>query len=137
MSYKNVFFIWLWADIILIVLALIFAIGIYVTDGNQSGSTEILLMAIAYGFLLTVPSLLILLVFHYFFNTYASNTSNYKQPYLLLIISINIIYALVGRYSFTMPATFSYLHIITTLAGIAAFYLVDRKIHKAISVYKD
>ncbi len=128
MKYKQVFFIWLLADAFLAAVGLCFLVYIAVADSNSD--SEIILLVIGIAFLLTLPSLIVMLLFHAVFAKYAKNPSNYASSYIILIVSINILYLVIDHIVFTMPGQFGYVYIGTTAAGLLAFYLVDRRIKK-------
>jgi sulfite exporter TauE/SafE len=128
MKYKHVFFIWLLADAFLAAGGLCFLIYTAATESASDGG--MVLLVIGLGILVSLPSLIVMLVFHGIFTQNAANPANYFSPYIILIVSINILYLVIGRIVFTMPGEFGYVYIGTTLAGLLAFYLVDRKIKK-------
>jgi sulfite exporter TauE/SafE len=128
MKYKHVFFIWLLADGFLAAGGLCFLIYTAATESASDGG--MVLLVIGLGILVSLPSLIVMLIFHGIFTQNAANPANYFSPYIILIVSINILYLVIGRIVFTMPGEFGYVYIGTTLAGLLAFYLVDRKIKK-------
>jgi chromate transport protein ChrA len=131
MKYKHVFLIWLFADILLVIGSLVYA-----TKDSLYGTT--IFFGSFFGLLFSLPSLIIMLLFHAIYTKHAKNPNNYVLPYSLLILIINIIYLLVGYlwpinyetiYSFY---NFYKIFIATTLAGFVSFYLVNRKIKKEL-----
>ncbi len=128
MKYKHVFFIWLLADAFLAAGGLCFLIYTAATEPASDGG--MVLLVIGLGILVSLPSLIVMLIFHAVFTQNAANPADYFSPYIILIVSINILYLVIGRIVFTMPGEFGYVYIGTTLAGLLAFYLVDRKIKK-------
>jgi protein-S-isoprenylcysteine O-methyltransferase Ste14 len=138
MKYKHVFFIWLLADAFLAAGGLCFLAYTAVTESARDG--EIFFLVIGIGILFSLPSLIVMLIFHAVFTNNAKDPANYFSPYIILIVTINILYLVIGRIVFTMPGEFGYVYIGTTLAGLLAFYLVDRKIKKintAVEVVDD
>jgi sulfite exporter TauE/SafE len=132
MQYKHVFFIWLLADAFLAGAGVCFIIYTALTESPSD--TGILWLVIGLGILITLPSLIVMLIFHAVFTKNTANPANYAAPYIILIVSINILYLVIGHIVFTMPGEFGYGYIATTLAGLLAFYLVDRKIKKNAAV---
>jgi hypothetical protein len=132
MKYKQVFFIWLLADAFLAAAGLCFII--YNAISSSGSDTSILLLVIGLAFLITLPSLIVMLLFHAVFTKHAKKPANYGPPYIILIVSINILYLVIGHIVFTMPGEFGYVYIATTLAGLLAFYVVDRSIKKAAAL---
>ncbi len=133
MKYKQVFFIWLLADVFLLLGLLCFVFYELFTGGNKN-DTEIFLLVAGYGILVSLPSLIIMLLFHFIFTKNAKDVNNYIVPYIALIISINILYMLIGQFTFGMTGEFNIFYIGSTLAGLLAFYLVDRKVKKIAAV---
>lgn len=130
MKYTHVVFIWLLADVLL-------GIGsfVYATRYNEYGTT--MLFWSVTGFIYSLPSLLIMLIFHIFYEKYAKNPANYVLPYSILILGINILYLSAG-FIFSIDGSDSIYHfnsfykifIATTVAGFLSFYLVNMKIKK-------
>ena len=136
MKYKQVFFIWLLADVFLIIGVLCF--GLYeLLSGGSIRDTEIFLLMVAIGILASLPSLLIMLLFHLIYSRNAKDTQNYRMPYIALIISINIVYYLISLFGYSITGEFKLLFMATTTAGLLAFYFVDRKIQKSLTVKKE
>jgi hypothetical protein len=132
MKYKHVFFIWLLADAFLAGVGVCFIIYTALTESRSDA--DILWLVIGFGILITLPSLIVMLIFHAIFIKNAKDPANYAAPYIILIVSINILYLVIGHIVFTMPGEFGYAYIATTVAGLLAFYLVDRKIKKNAAV---
>jgi hypothetical protein len=128
MKYKHVFFIWLLADAFLALGGLCFLI--YAADSGSNKEVVTFFLVLGFGILISLPSLITMLIFHAIFTQNAKKPANYFSPYIILIVSINILYLVIGHIVFTMPGYFGYVYIGTTLAGLLAFYLVDRKIKK-------
>jgi sulfite exporter TauE/SafE len=128
MKYKHVFFIWLLADAFLAIGGVCFIIYTALTESPSDNG--ILWLVIGLGFLITLPSLIVMLIFHAIFTKNAKDPASYAAPYIILIVSINILYLVIGHIVFTPGSEFGYTYIPTTLAGLLAFYLVDRKIKK-------
>ncbi len=131
MKYKHVFLIWLLADVFLASGVLCFFLY-DMFNGSNTNDLGMFLLVIAYGISISLPSLLAMLLFHFIFTKKAPNTLNYAKPYIALIICINVLYLLIGQYVFGMTGEFKYFYIGTTLAGLLAFYLIDKKIKKTV-----
>jgi hypothetical protein len=129
MKYKHVFFIWLLADVFL-VLGLLGFLAYEMFAGGNKNDLEMFLLVIIYGICISLPSLIVMLLFHFIFTKNAKDAAKYKLPYIGLIISINILYLVIGQYGFGMTGEFKFFYIGSTLAGLLAFYLIDRKIKK-------
>lgn len=130
MKYKQVFFIWLIADAL--IAAGTACIGIYqeLTGGASTEDAGIFLLAVGIGILCSLPSLIIMLIFHAIYASNAKHPQDYVMPYVALIICINMLYLLAGQFGFGMPKEFNLFYVGSTLAGLLAFYLVHRKIKK-------
>lgn len=129
MKYKHVFFIWLLADAFLALGLLGFLLYEMFNGGNKN-DMEMFLFVMVYGVCISLPSLIVMLLFHFIFTKNAKDAANYKLPYIGLIISINILYLVIGQYTFGMTGEFKLFYIVSTLAGLLAFYFIDRKIKK-------
>jgi len=136
MKYKQVFLIWLLADAFLALGLLCFAFYELFTGGSKN-DIEIFFWMLLYGTCISLPSLLVMLLFHFIFTKNAKNSVTYSIPYVALIIAINMLYLLTGQYVFGMTAEFNVFYFATTAAGLLAFYLVDRKIKKAALIIKE
>lgn len=136
MKYKQVFFIWLLADAFLIIGLLCFGLYELLTGGSKS-DIEIFLLVVGIGILASVPSLLIMLLFHFIYTRNVKDTQNYRLPYIALIIGINIVYYLISLFGYRITGEFKLLFMATTTAGLLAFYFVDWKIQKSLSVKKE
>lgn len=130
MKYKHVFFIWLIADA-LIALGTA-CIGIYeeFTGGSSTEDVGIYLLAVGIGIACSLPSLIVMLLFHRIYTSNAKQPQDYVMPYVALIICINMLYLLTGELGFGLPKDFNLFYVGSTLAGLLAFYLVHRKIRK-------
>lgn len=128
MRYKDVFLIWLIADGLLAAGSIILSL---ISSNFADGEFGFALVIIAYGIAFSLPSLAVMLLFHAIFNS--SRKSNYQGPYLFLIIVINLLYLLMGRFFLDMILS-NYMYLIgsTTLAGLLAFAIVDRMIRKRL-----
>jgi len=136
MKYKQVFFIWLLADAFLAAGLLCFAVYELVADGASNDDLWMALWAAGLGICFSLPSLLVILLFHFVFTKNAKHTDEYRMPYIALIICINMLYLLISQYWFGMTEEFNVFYIGTTLAGFLAFYIVDRKFRKKAALGK-
>ena len=130
MKYKQVFFIWLLADAFLIAGLICFGIYELITGGGGSDDAGIFLLAVGIGIGCSLPSLLAMLLFHLVYTKNAKQPAEYTMPYVAMIVCINMLYLLIGQYGFGMTPEFNIFYVATTLAGLLAFYLVDRRIKK-------
>jgi hypothetical protein len=133
MKYKHVFFIWLLADAFLALGLLGFLLYEMFNGGNKN-DMEMFLFVMVYGVCISLPSLIVMLLFHFIFTKNAKDKANYKLPYIGLIISINILYLVIGQYGFGMTGEFKLFYIGSTLAGLLAFYFVNKRIRKKAAV---
>jgi len=136
MKYKQVFLIWFLADVFLALGVLAFCIY----EQFNGGSTDDLPMFlgfVVYGTLVSLPSLCVMLLFHFVYSKTAKDITQYRMPYIALIIFINILYLLIGEYGFGMTPEFNIFYLGSTAAGLLAFYFVDRKIKKKTVVVND
>jgi len=133
MKYKHVFLIWILADVFLALGLLGFTIYEQFTGGSLDDLSMFLAIA-AYGTMISLPSLCVMLLFHFVYTKSAKNSSVYRIPYLGLIIGINVLYLLIGQFGFDMTLEFNVFYLGSTAAGLLAFYLVDRKIRKAATI---
>ena len=128
MRYREVFLIWLIADGLLAAGSIILSLF---SANFAEGDFGFVLLIIAYGIAFSLPSLAVMLIFHAIFNS--SRKTNYQGPYLFLIITINLLYLLLGRFFFDMYlSSYALLIGFTTLAGLIAFAIVDRMIRKRL-----
>ncbi|MFM2326024.1 MAG: hypothetical protein RIR31_226 [Bacteroidota bacterium] len=133
MKYKHVFFIWLLADAFLALGLLGFLLYEMFNGGNKN-DMEMFLFVMVYGVCISLPSLIVMLLFHFIFIKNAKDKANYKLPYIGLIISINILYLVIGQYGFGMTGEFKLFYIGSTLAGLLAFYFVNKRIRKKAAI---
>jgi hypothetical protein len=133
MKYKHVFFIWLLADAFLALGLLGFLLYEMFNGGNKN-DMEMFLFVMVYGVCISLPSLIVMLLFHFIFTKNAKDEANYKLPYIGLIISINILYLVIGQYGFGMTGEFKLFYIGSTLAGLLAFYFVNKRIRKKAAI---
>ena len=133
MKYKHVFFIWLLADAFLALGLFAFVVYEQFSGGSKDDMGMFLLVA-AYGICISLPSLIVMLIFHAIFTSNTKDPKDYKSTYIILIVSINVLYLLVGQFCFGMTGEFNVFYLASTLAGLLAFYLVDRKIRKNVVI---
>ena len=139
MKYKHVFFIWLLADVFLALGLLCFAVYLQFEEAGQDGYFNLdmsdwamCFYIILYGLLLSIPSLISMLSFHFFYTKNAKAGADHRGAYIALIIAINILYLLIGQFGYDMTGEFNYFYIASTAAGLLSFYLVDRKVKKKL-----
>jgi hypothetical protein len=129
-KYKHVFLLWFWADLILVIGGLIALFGTNMLNGFKNTDFGMTLLVFGYGLVLSLPSLIVMLIFHYFYSKKSLLKKNYFKVYSLVVIAINILYALCSYFIFKMQGEFGLLFIFTTIAGFIALYLVHLKIKK-------
>ena len=143
MKYKNVFLIWLWANVIICVTGFISCTLYFISkDGLKVDYLDLFSaegMVMGIGLLVTIPSLIILMVFHHFYSIYKIEKTNYLSHYSLIIIIINFIY-LVAFVIITdeMITWRSIIIILPTLlitigAGLVSLYLDNKRRAKRIN----
>jgi hypothetical protein len=103
-------------------------------NGGNKNDMEMFLFVMVYGVCISLPSLIVMLLFHFIFTKNAKDEANYKLPYIGLIISINILYLVIGQYGFGMTGEFKLFYIGSTLAGLLAFYFVNKRIRKKAAI---
>ena len=140
MRYLNVFLIWLWANMILIVAAAILInLHYYIkegTIGNHIGLYQSIGITIFAGFLLTIPSLILMLIFHLLYSKNKSEVKEYLKPYCVLILSINMLYLIPYQMVFGLertwggPITMPMIFFLTNAAGLVGLYIEHKKITK-------
>jgi hypothetical protein len=129
MTFRNVFQLWFWADLILLLGGIIFALVISSGDLNVIGF--VLLVAV-YGVAVSLPSLIAMLIFHSVYYRKGRDTANYVQVYIIVILVINVLYLLVSYFFYEdMGASFDFVYIGTTVAGLISLFIVDKRIKKA------
>ena len=118
MKLKNVFLIWLWAN-----LMLAFCTVVYCTYDNLSVTNGIsnAFAYMVYGFIFTIPSLIALLIFQFVYSSNKKNKTNNLFPYLKVVLGINFTYFLIylvgGGYNEIRGIFF---FILTTICGVLA-----------------
>ena len=122
LSYFGVFKVWLCANIFLILLYVI--LTALSTNFTHDGlyDAQIVLSVIACGFIITLPSLFLLLLANYFYKIKYSAIP-IRNFYVSIITFINLVYLIVTEIK---DPQFLYLlaYLITTLAGILSLYIV-------------
>ena len=142
MKYKNVFLIWLWANVMLIVSAIILiSLHYYLKDGmidRLSGIYQNVFITSCLGFVSTIPSLILMLFFHLMYSKNKAEVSQYLRPYCILILSINLLYLLSYEIVFGLkrswggPITMPMIFILTNAAGLIGLYIEHNRIKKGI-----
>ena len=130
MRYKDVFLIWLLADMLLATGLVIIS---FFTLKFAEGDAGMVLLMIIYGLIVSLPSLVMMLIFHTVYKAIVKN-NNYRLPYLVLIFIINFLYWLIGNPAYkSIDMNYGYFILLTTLAGSIAFVIVDRRTRKRLS----
>ena len=145
MKYASVIVIWLWANLILIISApLIFFIHHNIKEGTFISTTQLFtntMLSIYGGFVFTIPSLVIMLVFHLSYSRGSSYLKDYFKPYCFLILCINVIYFVVFKFfsksEFIPESNIELLIIclITTAAGLGGLYIEHKRLTKSSRKY--
>lgn len=141
MKYWHVFLTWFWADVILgIGLSTYFILLSHFDIENLLSAFPAFVVFGFFGIMYSLPSLLFMLIFHFFYENYLKKHMHYVIPYILLILFINTCYVMVGKFapdkyqpvyiSLAYMRYWYYIFTPTTLAGFLSFYLVNRKIKK-------
>ncbi len=128
MKYKNVFLIWLWADLFLIVVAVCFWLAGLIRDSVVSDDFTIFLLAIGIGILFSLPSLVIMLLFHTVFIKKSKNPAAWFKPYLVLILAINILYFVIVKIAYDIENNLMLFFLFSTISGLLALFLMSRRI---------
>ncbi|MGC4103509.1 hypothetical protein [Ferruginibacter sp.] len=131
MKYKHVFLVWLLADVFLAIGLFIFIL-FELSGTSGRNNMDMFLWVCLYGIVVSLPSLAIMLIFHAVFMHNAKDPGDYKMPYMLLIIGINFLYLLITANAYRMGELFNLFYMGSTVAGLLAFYIVDRKIKKQV-----
>ncbi len=131
MRWKDVFLVWLWANLLIGAGTALYA---FFTSGMATDEFGIILMVGLYGLLITLPSLIILFIFHAAYTYKNKLRENYLLHYSVLVIFINLAYWLVSAYTsrFITDEIVAVFFLYTTFAGILALQLVNRRINKRI-----
>ena len=144
MKYKNVFLIWLWANLIICVIGFILCPLYFISEDGLDVdyldlfSAEGMVMGI--GFLVTIPSLIILLVFHHFYSKYKIEKTSYISHYGLIIIIINCVYLITfviltdEKISWGSIIIILLILTITIAAGLVSLYLDNKRRAKQINI---
>lgn len=130
MKFKHVFLLWFWADLILAIGTLFVMIGINQFNGVKNSDFGMLLLVFGYGLVLSLPSLVTMLIFHYFYSQKSLLKKSYFKVYSLVVLSINIVYTFCSYAIFKMQGEFGLLFIFTTISGLLSLYLVHFKIKR-------
>ena len=119
------------ADAFLALGLLAFVIYEQFTGGDKNDLGMFLLVA-GYGICISLPSLIVMLLFHLLYSNNAKPGADHRMAYIILVISINILYLAIGQL-WGMTGEFNYFYIASTLAGLLSFYLVDKKARKKLA----
>jgi hypothetical protein len=129
---KYVFLVCLWANLLIGIGTALFA---FFTSGMAIDEFGIILMVGLYGLGITLPSLIVLFIFHVAYTYKNRPQKNYLLHYSLLVIFINLAYWLVSAYMsrFITDEIVPVFFLYTTFAGVLALLLVNHRIKKRIS----
>lgn len=127
MKYKDVFKVWLYADVILMLLVLV-AAAVITGEGIDDGG--FVLLAVLVGAGLSLPSLIALLCFHSWYSNKKEEKEKFVTSYVAAIISINILYFLISVFLFNIDIKPALLYLVTTGAGLISFYIVYKQINR-------
>lgn len=126
LNYFSIFRIWFYANLILSSLFIVFAIILTLSTHDGIYDFETVTMVIAYGFMLTIPSLIVLLLSHIIFSRLFIDKITIYNFYTYVIVFINAVYFLVTEFknpSFLVLI----LYLLTTAAGLFSLKIVSRK----------
>ena len=130
MKLKNVFYIWLWANMMLMFCGFIYYL--FVSHGF-SDVLSVTLFITVMGIMFTIPSLVVLTLFHFSYSSSKKSKINNFYPYFNIILFINfiylIIYLAIGGYQEIEGILFFFL---TTFCGIMALFIENDKVKKSI-----
>jgi hypothetical protein len=137
MKYKHVFKIWILANafIALGIIIYLFANFGGPNDIDDLSDPGMFLFVAGVGVLISVPSLIIMMVFHHFYLEQKNNSGNYVQAYSILIIVINALYFFWSHSNF--GTDFDIFYLLSTVSGIAALLCIDWRIKKAKQIEED
>lgn len=127
-KYKDVFLLWFLADLILGVGLFLTMFAINFSDGTKNNDYGMFLFVLVYGLLISIPSLVAMLIFHYFYNQKSMLKKDYLKVYSLVILGINVVYMLCSYFIFKMGGEFNLFYLFSTIAGFISLYLVHLKI---------
>ena len=133
MKPTNIFRIWLWADLMIGFWSSIF----YLIDNKNSNdfgerTVYLFLVAIVIGFLFTIPSIMLLLVFQHYHTKNKGNATDIIKPYLLFIVFINVLYLLPILFMGSTELDTLSFFLLTTFCGFVAFFIEYTKVKKNI-----
>lgn len=129
MKYKDVFKIWLYANVILAIGIAVFS---FLTNG-QNGVIWSALLVTGILFFFSLPSLIALCCFHAWYSNKAEENGNFAASYIAAIVSINILYFLSSIIFFDIDFELALLYLATTAAGIISFYIVYKQVKRRSS----
>lgn len=127
LPYFKVFQLWLYANLMLAVLFSLLAVFVpTLFDGKESFEFDMIFIVIVYGFIVTIPSLMFLIIANYFYRKRFTDILT-KRYFSYIIIFINSIY-----FSITIinDTNIKYLpaYAATTLLGLLSLKAVLRKL---------
>ncbi len=117
MNIGKVFLVWLVANVFIGLLVLIYTL---IGNDVERLSVESILSVGLVGFVCTIPSLIVLIIFQAIYKS-TVKTPN-KLHYILLVLGINVLYTLFckGAYDIRYSKQYFFFFIITTISGVAA-----------------
>ena len=133
MKPKNIFRLWVWANLMIGFWTAIFT---FFQDELFYNDAGIYLLALGIGFVFSVPSLIILMIFQNFYTK--KNVETNFVPYILIIVLINFLY-LVGYYisDKSYDLNVIYFFFLTTFCGIVAFFIENNKVTNTNTLIKN
>ena len=130
MKLKNVFYIWFWANIMLLFCGFIYYL--FVSHSFSDVLSGMVFITVI-GIMLTIPSLVVLTLFQFVYSSSKKSKINNFYPYLNIILFINFIYLMIyqamGGYQEIEGILFFFL---TTFCGIMALFIENDKVKKSI-----
>ena len=127
MKSKNVFLLWLWANLMIGFWAGVFALT---KEGPMNDGFIMCLIVLGIGFLFTIPSLIVLMIFNHFYSQ--KNISNNFIPYVLIIVAINFLYFIIYYFSssYNFEIRWIAFFLLTTFCGLVALFIEYNKAKK-------
>ena len=129
MKAKNIFLLWLWANLMIGFWAGIFALT---QEGPMNDGFIMCLVVFGIGFLFTIPSLIVLMVFHAFYSN--KNSISSIIPYVLIIVFVNFLYFITYYFSYSYNFEMKWIafFLLSTFCGLVALFIEHNKVKKSI-----